>query len=241
MFDEIQEKRQKQHPFRNASSKYKYVESALISRVELKNSTMQAAAGYSIFLSCIEIHNDKVYDLFYYLNRNTRGGATTSDQVKEELDTRGANGRFCDLSELERTQIEVSSTREAMELILEANSKRAGYFAENRFNFTRSHFIVNVTLVKIECRGADSQQTTQWGINGFKVNQLCIVDLVGCDKLKPTVGNIELRSDNAYINASLLALRTCLEKVKYNSLYPAYGNVIQFNSFFDFYNTCFDY
>jgi hypothetical protein len=214
MFDEIQEKKRKQNPYRiksNSNSKSKRVDSSVISRIDLNHETH---AGYSVFLSCVEVFNDQVFDLLRYADSSAQS-ELAGVKVKEKL----VAG---DLNEIERTQVEVCSMKEAMQLIHEANSRRASQFVDNQPQYTRSHFIIDVNLVKIECPRQD-QQAIKRGLSSFKVNRLCIVDLVGCSRLKQDESS---SIESGYIKNSLLALRNCFETVKANALFPAYRDVL---------------
>jgi hypothetical protein len=224
MFDEIQEKRQNNHPYRNARSnpRFKYVPSDSFSDITIENARTNHT-GYSVFISCIELHNDRVYDLLSSLNRYT---ATLQDAQKSEITALDERGQMIELSQLERTKLEVNSTAEALEYIVEANAKRFGRFTDGEMKHRRSQFIITITLVKLECGSSSNGRA----VYSYKQNHLSLVDLVGREKLarEDMVNMIELREDRAKIGSSLLALRTCLEAVKHNSLYPAYGNVLFF-------------
>lgn len=225
-FDHLLEKKFKQHPFRShlrskftADSNPKSLQSDYVYCVPLNCQEDEGTSRYSVFISCMELHNDVLYDLLEPFNpSNKTEPAKIKLQEKKAIETRRAT-RFKTLNQIEKSEIEVANVAEALELIHDANSLRFVDFNDESKSKSRSHFIVEFKLVKIE-----TSKTT--GHIEFKVAQLCVCDLAACEKQMDELNAIYRAKEKRFLNGTLLSLRTCLEAVKFNSLYPFYKKVI---------------
>jgi kinesin family protein 23 len=178
---------------------------------------------YSVFISCIEIYNNYIYDLLDEgQSTNNNNQASNSDQNKESKNLK-EDQKGC-MYIKDANEIEVKSTEEAFECMSRAQKKRVVAYTDLNSESSRSHSIFTIRIVQVPSVSMSilkngSQQSQQQQLNvPVLVSQLSLVDLAGSERTKRTKNTGSRLKEAGSINSSLMALRNCMEVLRENSL-----------------------
>jgi kinesin family protein 23 len=176
---------------------------------------------YAVFVSCIEIYNNYIYDLLdEFAASSSEGTHMKMDQnLKESKNLREDTKGSMYIKDV--TEIEVKSVEEALELLNRANKRRVVAHTDLNSESSRSHSIVTLRLVQMHCSSISSRDTLAKGSGGSSrsniiVSQLSLVDLAGSERTKRTKNTGHRLKEAGSINSSLMALRNCMETLKDN-------------------------
>lgn len=187
---------------------------------------------YSVYISCIEIYNNYIYDLLDDCSSSSNSsssssgggnGSSSSNQItpnsnqqqfdsKESKnlkeDTRGSM-YIKDVNELE-----VKSIEEALELMSRAQKRRVVAHTDLNSESSRSHSIFTIRIVQTNSSNLINMNKQ----SPIHVSQLSLVDLAGSERTKRTKNTGSRLREAGSINSSLMALRNCMETLRENSL-----------------------
>jgi len=167
-------------------------------------NTKQAGEDLNVWVSYMEIYNENVYDLLDQ-------PPSTKNEPRKQCKLKEHNGR---IHVKGLRQLQVRSVEEAMQLVRYGAKHRQ--VAETLINAvsSRSHCVVNITLVPKE--GSDTNP------NDFSqvYSKLAIVDLAGSERALKTRATGERLKEASNINASLMNLGRCLEELRWNQINP---------------------
>ena len=164
---------------------------------------------YSVFISCIEIYNNYIYDL---LDDNMPAPNSTENKESKYLkeDNKGCM-YIKDVNECE-----VKSTEEAFELMSRAQKKRVVAYTDLNSESSRSHSIFTIRIAQSPI--ADMMSNGSGQSAPIYISQLSLVDLAGSERTKRTKNTGSRLREAGSINSSLMALRNCMEALRENSL-----------------------
>jgi len=172
---------------------------------------------YAVFISCVEIYNNYIYDLLDDTSGYQSDLQRRFDSLTKESKCLKEDNRAC-MYIKDVTEIEVKSTDEALELMSKAQKKRVVACTELNAESSRSHSIFTIRVVQV-----DNNLLSETAINRSKLNnsltisQLCLVDLAGSERTKRTKNTGSRLKEAGSINSSLMALRNCLEALRENT------------------------
>jgi len=168
-------------------------------------NTKQGGEDLNVWVSFMEIYNEKVYDLLDQ-------PPSTKNEPHKQCKLKEHNGRI-HVKGLRELQVR----SEALQLVRYGVKHRQ--VAETLMNAvsSRSHCVVNITLVPKE--GSD---TNPKDIDPFSqvYSKLAIVDLAGSERALRTCATGERLKEASNINASLFNLGRCLEELRWNQMNP---------------------
>lgn len=171
---------------------------------------------YSVWVSYVEVYNEKLYDLLEMqmpslLARDTRtsdnanGTARRPLLLKSEVES---GGKY--VSGLK--EIQVSSIQEARELLRCGQENRSVFGTTANRASSRSHSVFTIKVLR-ECVAKSSSSNT------YTVSRMNIVDLAGSERIANTEITQGPRLKEAgSINKSLMCLGQCLETMRKNQL-----------------------
>lgn len=162
---------------------------------------------YAVYLTCIEIYNNYIYDLLDDMNATSTPTSQTQSDLKESKNLKEDSKGSMYIKDV--NEIEIKSVEEALDLIAKAQKKRVVAYTELNSESSRSHSIFNIRLVQSQC---SSKQSPVF------VSQLSLVDLAGSERTKRTKNTGSRLREAGSINSSLMALRNCMETLRENSL-----------------------
>jgi kinesin family protein 23 len=167
---------------------------------------------YAVFISCIEIYNNYIYDL---LDESQTPQTAQCDKESRALKEDARGGMFIK----DANECEVKSTEEAFELMNRAQRKRVVAYTDLNSESSRSHSIFTIRIVQspVNMPVASGQQQQQQQAPIY-VSQLSLVDLAGSERTKRTKNTGSRLREAGSINSSLMALRNCMEALRENSL-----------------------
>ncbi|CAF0834960.1 unnamed protein product [Brachionus calyciflorus] len=167
---------------------------------------------FSVYLSCIEIYNNYIYDLLDDFSSSSTPTSQSSNQqqnidLKESKNLKEDSKGCMYIKDV--NEIECKSTEEALDLISKAQKKRVVAYTELNSESSRSHSIFNIRVVQSSCLNRQAP---------VFVSQLSLVDLAGSERTKRTKNTGSRLREAGSINSSLMALRNCMETLRENSL-----------------------
>ena len=190
---------------------------------------------YAVFISCIEIYNNYIYDLLddspaavdsnnqnaasssaAANNANSNGGGESMKESKSlKEDARGCM-YIKDVNE-----IEVKSTEEALDLMHRAQKRRVVASTDLNAESSRSHTIFTIRVVQSaydpsKHNAGDAASVHAKNKHNLHVSQLSLVDLAGSERTKRTKNTGSRLREAGSINSSLMALRNCMEALRDN-------------------------
>ena len=169
---------------------------------------------YSVFLSCVEIYNNYIYDLMDDCS-SANNAAPMSDMRDSKMlkeDSRG-NMYIKDMNE-----IEVKSLEEALEAINRAQKRRVVASTDLNAESSRSHSIFTVRVVQASRVQVENISGSGGASRSIPmcVSQLSLVDLAGSERTKRTKNTGSRLREAGSINSSLMQLRNCMEVLREN-------------------------
>lgn len=152
-----------------------------------------------IWISFLEIYNDKIIDLFQLASLNAKGNAKSKPQ-SPPLHIISNNGNPY---VLRLTWLSVSKIEDALELL--QHGLRSVNFAATNLNAhsSRSHTIFTINMI--------SEYGDDYEFTSFK-----FCDLAGAERSSKTGNGGDRLKETGGINTSLLVLGRCLEAVQHN-------------------------
>jgi len=168
---------------------------------------------YGVFISCIEIYNNYIYDLLDELasDSSKRIGDNKESKVLKE-DTKGS------MYIKDVVEVEVKSTEEALELMHRSQKKRMVAYTDLNAESSRSHSIFTIRIVQTPCDPLNEDLMVKNLKSAIHVSQLSLVDLAGSERTKRTNNTGSRLREAGNINSSLMALRNCIEALRDSTL-----------------------
>ena len=163
---------------------------------------------YAVFISCVEVYNNYIYDL---LETPAVDIVTGKPKLMSKI-LREDSYRNMYVHGV--TEMEVKSPEEALETFYRGQKQRKVAQTLLNVNSSRSHSIFNIRIVSVpydplgEDILADAGATT--------VSQLALVDLAGSERTGRTGNTGDRLAEASKINQSLMALRSCMETLREN-------------------------
>ncbi|CAJ0959131.1 unnamed protein product, partial [Mesorhabditis belari] len=156
----------------------------------------------AVFVSYVEVYNNYVYDLL-----DDSIGTPIARDTRVDI----ANSVYVDGV----SEFEVETADEALELLARGDQRRRISDTLLNKSSSRSHSVFTIRLVQapFESDLADYPTTDQ---RQLVVSQLSLVDLAGSERAKRTRNTGAKLAEAGQINNSLLTLRQCFEKLRYN-------------------------
>lgn len=170
---------------------------------------------YAVFISCIEIYNNYIYDLLDEFN--TSSDSTNSKRLDNSKESKNLkeDSKGC-MYIKDAVEIEVKSTEEALELMHRAQKRRVVAYTDLNAESSRSHSIFTIRIVQASYDPhAELSPKTKTNVH---VSQLSLVDLAGSERTKRTKNTGSRLREAGNINSSLMALRNCMEALRENIL-----------------------
>jgi len=162
---------------------------------------------YAVFISCIEIYNNYIYDLLDDSPDASKRMESLRESKNLKEDSKGA------MYIKDVTEIEVKSTEEALDLMSKAQKKRVVAYTDLNSESSRSHSIFTIKIVQAAYDPLDHTIRPKSTVH---VSQLSLVDLAGSERTKRTKNTGNRLKEAGSINSSLMALRNCLETLREN-------------------------
>lgn len=158
--------------------------------------------NFSVFISYVEIYNNYIYDLL-------------DDTPIDPKKTKSLNSKMLREDQAHNmyvfgvTENEVKNVDEALELFYKGQLRRRVSHTALNTESSRSHsvFTIRVAQAPLDPRGAEIIQDR----DKVTISQFSLVDLAGSERLVRTKNTGQKLKDAGHINASLMALRNCIE------------------------------
>ncbi len=155
---------------------------------------------YAVFVSYVEVYNEKIYDL---LERDPRSIGKTKSLMGDNYGWQYVHG--C-------VEVEVDSAKEALETFYRGQKRRREAATALNAVSSRSHSIFNIRLVKAKPNGyGEVDQEAP-----IVISQLSLVDMAGSERTNRTGNTGEKLIEASSINNSLTTLRRCIKQLRDN-------------------------
>lgn len=163
-----------------------------------ESSSHQKKTFYSIWISFVEVYNEKFFDLLLPLTNRNRNKLILAQDKNGNTYVKGLREIF------------VTSAKEAYE-VLKLGQKNLR-IASTKLNHqsSRSHCIFNIKMVKID--DIENPETAT-------INKLSFCDLAGSERSSKTHNKGERLKEAGNINTSLLVLGRCIETLRQNQIH----------------------
>ncbi|ODV70250.1 kinesin-domain-containing protein, partial [Hyphopichia burtonii NRRL Y-1933] len=165
---------------------------------KIENSVDSSKKQYTINLSYLEIYNEKIIDLLSEVSSN-------SSQDLKIRDDPVYGTRIIGI-----TSPTISTKSQMLDLIKNGDNKRKTSATDFNARSSRSHSILQVKLNTIDISSRVEQHAT-----------LSLCDLAGSER---ATSSVERRKEGAYINKSLLALSTVINKLSMSTSFAGGGS-----------------
>ncbi|KDQ54883.1 hypothetical protein JAAARDRAFT_37996 [Jaapia argillacea MUCL 33604] len=181
---------------------------------------------YSVWLSYVEVYNEKVYDLLASYSATPTGGSAKGHANQPLLVTRKAltlkssppgdspdspggpsPGKYISTA----LQIRVNSAHEAKSLLTQGQLHRRVFGTVANRESSRSHAIVQLKVLR--CHKGERDDPTS-----IQTTRLTLVDLAGSERTKHTQTTGDRLKEAGNINKSLMVLGQCMEVMKSNQM-----------------------
>lgn len=187
---------------------------------------------YSIWISYVEVYNEKVYDLLASVDENEEGTGYHQEQgvhplllkrkaltvkpspTTDTIDS-GSTGRY--ISGLK--QFRVTDALQAKALIKLGQLHRRVFGTLANSQSSRSHSIVTIRVLKGHRAERDDPTSLQ-------MSRLSVVDLAGSERAKNAQTSGDRLKEAGNINKSLMILGQCMEAMRTNQKRLARGSAI---------------
>ncbi|KAH0791176.1 Kinesin motor domain containing protein [Histomonas meleagridis] len=147
-----------------------------------------------LLISCVEVYNEKIIDLFGDTTKTLRIGKDGFGQTT----VKGAIEKEC------------NSNEDLMEMLSNIESVRRQCSTKYNAQSSRSHCIFMLKLVTIPIiNGKRTKDLTQ-----IKCTRLSIVDLAGSERVSPSETNSQVVTEACNINKSMLVLGRCIREIR---------------------------
>lgn len=175
---------------------------------------------YSVWVSYVEVYNEKLYDLLdtpsaSLLQREPRDDTSAARRpllLKSEVES---GGKY--VSGLK--EIKVSSIAEAKELLYRGQENRTVFSTMANRTSSRSHSVFTIKILREQTSVALEDRDIAGLSRKYFISRMSIVDLAGSER----VANTEVPSgprlkEAGNINKSLMCLGQCLETMRKNQI-----------------------
>lgn len=166
-------------------------------------SRIDQNSKYSVWLSFLEIYNEKIYDLLQEREASKKQieSLRLIANKQNQVYVRGL------------MEIEVSSMEEALQVISKGERHRKVGETLINSDSSRSHAVCTIKLLE---KQSD---------NSFIWSKMCLVDLAGAERTRRTATNAlhhqgDRFKETVKINTSLMKLGRCLEILRWNQQHP---------------------
>lgn len=170
---------------------------------------------YAVFVSCVEIYNNYIYDLLDDTNASSADSARRMDNSRESKNLKEDSKSAMYIKDV--AEIEVKSTEEALDLMHKALKRRVIGYTDLNSESSRSHSIFTIRVVQAAYDPSSEDQVPK-PKSMVHVSQLSLVDLAGSERTKRTKNTGNRLREAGSINSSLMALRNCMETLRENIL-----------------------
>ncbi|KAI6045091.1 kinesin-domain-containing protein [Pisolithus marmoratus] len=187
---------------------------------------------YSIWISYVEVYNEKVYDLLASVDENEEGTGYHQEQGLHSLllkrkalmvkpspamDTidSGSTGRY--ISGLKQFRVTDAAQAKALIKLGQLHRRVFGTLANSQSS--RSHSIVTIRVLKGHRAERDDPTSLQ-------MSRLTVVDLAGSERAKNTQTSGDRLKEAGNINKSLMVLGQCMEAMRTNQKRLTQGSTI---------------
>ncbi|WFD35292.1 succinate--hydroxymethylglutarate CoA-transferase [Malassezia cuniculi] len=155
---------------------------------------------YSVWLSCAEVYNEKIYDLI------GAPGSLLDESFRRPLvlKSEGEGGKYI----YGIKEIRAPSLGEALELVRRAQENRRVFGTGVNKHSSRSHCVFTIKVIR--------EQEASGGERKYYISRLSIVDLAGSERIANTGLTGERLKEAGSINKSLMCLGQCLETMRKN-------------------------
>ncbi|KAI8883579.1 kinesin-domain-containing protein [Backusella circina FSU 941] len=158
---------------------------------------------YSIWISFIEVYNEKIYDL---LVSNSKQSNTKRKQLALKYEGRTGNKYIHN-----DIKVRVHSIQEALQIMEVGQKNRQVYSTLMNQSSSRSHSIFTIHIVK--CPVTEEGSVIQ---DCARTVKMSIVDLAGSERYKNTNSSGDRLKEAGNINKSLMVLGQCMETLRSN-------------------------
>ena len=149
-----------------------------------------------LLISCVEIYNEKIMDLF----------GDTSKPLRLGRDGFG----FTTVKGIVET--EVKSCEELNTILKNIENARRQCSTQYNQSSSRSHCIFMIKHVTIPLNPATGKRTND--LSQIKCSRLSIVDLAGSERVSPSETNAQTVTEACNINKSMLVLGRCIREIR---------------------------
>ncbi|KIK26563.1 hypothetical protein PISMIDRAFT_8906 [Pisolithus microcarpus 441] len=187
---------------------------------------------YSVWISYVEVYNEKVYDLLASVDENEEGTGYHQEQAVHPLllkrralivkpspatDTidNGNTGRY--ISGLKQFRITDATQAKALIKLGQLHRRVFGTLANSQSS--RSHSIVTIRVLK-------GHRAERGDPTSLQMSRLTVVDLAGSERAKHTQTSGDRLKEAGSINKSLMVLGQCMEAMRTNQRRLAQGSAI---------------
>ncbi|KAH0792347.1 Kinesin motor domain containing protein [Histomonas meleagridis] len=147
-----------------------------------------------LLISCVEVYNEKIMDLFGDTTKTLRIGKDGFGQTT----VKGAIEKEC------------NSNEDLMQMLKNIDTARRQCSTKCNAKSSRSHCIFMLKLVTIPI--INGKRTTN--LSQIKCTRLSIVDLAGSERVSPTETNAQVVAEACNINRSMLVLGRCIREIR---------------------------
>ncbi|KAI6136884.1 kinesin-domain-containing protein [Pisolithus sp. B1] len=187
---------------------------------------------YSIWISYVEVYNEKVYDLLASVDENEEGTGYHQGQAIHPLllkrraltvkpspatDTidSGSTGRY--ISGLKQFRVTDAAQAKALIKLGQLHRRVFGTLANSQSS--RSHSIVTIRVLK-------GHRAERGDPTSLQMSRLTVVDLAGSERAKHTQTSGDRLKEAGNINKSLMVLGQCMEAMRTNQKRLAQGSAV---------------
>jgi kinesin family protein 23 len=165
-------------------------------------------AQFAVFISCVEVYNNYIYDLL----ENPAVDIVTGRPKMMSKILREDSYRNMYVHGV--TEVEVKSPEEALETFYKGQKQRKVAQTLLNLNSSRSHSVFNIRIAAVPYGPLGDEILAEAGV--MTVSQLALVDLAGSERTGRTGNTGDRLAEASKINQSLMVLRSCMETLREN-------------------------
>merc|ERR1719282_284184 len=163
-------------------------------------SDLDSKAVYAVFISYVQVYNERIYDL---LENDPRKIERPKDLRADSLEWQYVHNGV---------EVPVESANEALQVFKKGQEHRKVADTNLNAQSSRSHSILTIRLVKAQPGGYGEINSEA----PFHVSQLSLVDMAGSERATRTGNTREKLAEASRINNSLTTLRRCINQLREN-------------------------